>query len=440
MKTRHRLFFGFAILLVAAMFTLTGCGDNGNPSSPPGGGLSTPTDLRPTVSGTSVTLSWDAVDGADVYKIYRSTSESGPYVQITVVSTTSYTDSGLSDGMYYYKVSAVSSSGTESPQSHDASATVSGDGGLSTPTNLTAQVSGTSVNLSWDAVDGADVYFVYRSTSADGIYSYDSTTDTSLTISDLSAGTYYYKVSAVDYNEPFGTGFVQSPLSDYVSATVSSGGNQLPAPINLEVTATTASSISLAWDRVDGASQYRIFVSTDNWASYTHYSNASSESFTHSGLSSAITYYYKVAALDSNGVEGQWSASVSATVGGGGGGDDPDPDDDILTPDIDASLLGTWKDKPAFEGYGTPGDILTITFTGTTVTWGGSAGDALNTALSTYQAYGSYAWTVKDGNIDLVYIHPSLGKQSYTCYTYVINGSGELELQVSGITFATLTK
>jgi hypothetical protein len=128
---------------------------------------------------------------------------------------------------------------------------------------------------------------------------------------------------------------------------------------------------------------------------------------------------------------------ANVTVTGNGSGDD---DDDELSPDIDSALIGTWKDKPAVEGYGTPGDILTVTFTDTTVTWGGSAGETLNSSLSSYQAYGSFAWEVKNGSINLAYIHPTLGRQSYTCYTYVINGSGELELQTGGYTFVTLTK
>jgi hypothetical protein len=41
MKKKHGVFFGFAVLLIAAMFTLAGCGDNGDPTSPGGGGTQT---------------------------------------------------------------------------------------------------------------------------------------------------------------------------------------------------------------------------------------------------------------------------------------------------------------------------------------------------------------------------------------------------------------
>jgi fibronectin type 3 domain-containing protein len=185
-----------------------------------GGGLSAPTGLNAAASGTSVELSWNSVNGAEVYKVYRGNSESGSYTQINVASGTSYTDSGLSAGTYYYKVSAVSSSGEESPQSSADSATVGGGGGgLSAPANLTAAASGTSVELSWNSVNGAEVYKVYRGNSESGSYTQiNVASGTSYTDSGLSAGTYYYKVSAVSAS---GT---ESPQSSADSATVGGGG------------------------------------------------------------------------------------------------------------------------------------------------------------------------------------------------------------------------
>jgi hypothetical protein len=45
MKKKHCVFFGFAVLLIAAIFTLAGCGDNGDPTSP--GGLETGAVVAP---------------------------------------------------------------------------------------------------------------------------------------------------------------------------------------------------------------------------------------------------------------------------------------------------------------------------------------------------------------------------------------------------------
>jgi hypothetical protein len=233
------------LLPVAAMFTLvflSGCGmlldeiagedfDESRLGTTEGGGgngssgsLSAPTGLKATVSGNIVTLSWDSASGATGYKVYRNTSESGTYTFLANASGTSYTDSGLAAGTYYYKVSAVSSGGSESPQSSSASTAVTGSssgGGLSAPTGLNASASGNDVTLTWNSASGASFYRIYRSTSASGSYGYIGFAYTvSYTDSGLSTGTtYYYKVTAVS-----STGS-ESPQSSYASATVTGGGN-----------------------------------------------------------------------------------------------------------------------------------------------------------------------------------------------------------------------
>ena len=56
----------------------------------------------------------------------RSTTSGGPYTTVASPTTTSYTDTGLSNGTtYYYVVAAVNSVGT-SGNSNQASATPAG--------------------------------------------------------------------------------------------------------------------------------------------------------------------------------------------------------------------------------------------------------------------------------------------------------------------------
>jgi hypothetical protein len=115
-----------------------------------GSSLSAPTGLSASASGTSITLTWNSISGASLYYyVYRSTSLYGTYGYIGTTSAALYTDSGLSSGTYYYKVSIVSS-GSESSQSGSASATVSG--GESGPiTNITySSVSGGTWTLQSD--------------------------------------------------------------------------------------------------------------------------------------------------------------------------------------------------------------------------------------------------------------------------------------------------
>ena len=79
-----------------------------------------PTNLIPTAGNGQVALNWAGSAGATSYNIYRSTTSgsegSTPYR--TGITTTSFTDTGLTNGAtYYYQVSAVNSVGQSSKSS-----------------------------------------------------------------------------------------------------------------------------------------------------------------------------------------------------------------------------------------------------------------------------------------------------------------------------------
>jgi len=86
--------------------------------------LSTPTMSSATGSTTGITVYWYSVSNAAGYNVYRSTSSSGSFTLISSVSnSTSYTDTNVASGTYYYyKVSAYNNNGGESLQSTSVSA------------------------------------------------------------------------------------------------------------------------------------------------------------------------------------------------------------------------------------------------------------------------------------------------------------------------------
>lgn len=79
------------------------------------------------VNSGKVTLSWKAVERATGYNVMRSDTANGPYQTIgDKVSGTTYTDTTAAIGKaHYYKVTAVDSSGAESPPTSVKSATPS---------------------------------------------------------------------------------------------------------------------------------------------------------------------------------------------------------------------------------------------------------------------------------------------------------------------------
>jgi len=116
-----------------------------------------PTGLTATAGNAQVSLSWNASTGATSYNVKRSTTSGGPYTTIaTGVTSTSFTNTGLTNGTtFFFVVSAVNSAG-ESGNSNQASATPqagsagdifvapngtdSNPGTMSAPTTLTAAI------------------------------------------------------------------------------------------------------------------------------------------------------------------------------------------------------------------------------------------------------------------------------------------------------------
>ena len=247
--------------------------------SPP----ATPTNLRVSVSGSSVSLSWNIVSDASGYRVYRDSS------LLESVNTNSFTDSDLADATYLYEVSAINAYG-ESARKTSVSATVNNTSPTA-PTNLSASVNADSVNLSWDEVNDATGYKVYRDSSLIASPTTNAFTDTT-----LADGTYLYEVSAVD-----DAGESTSKAS--VSATVN---NLAPsAPTNLSAS-VNADSVNLTWDEVNDAISYNVYRDSSLIASPT------TNAFTDTNLADG-TYLYEVSAVDDAG-ESTSKASVSATV------------------------------------------------------------------------------------------------------------------------------
>jgi len=88
-----------------------------------------PTGLTATAGNAQVSLSWTASSGATGYNVKRATVSGGPYTTVGTSATTSFTNTGLTNGTtYFYVVTATNSAG-ESGNSNQASATPSGGGG-----------------------------------------------------------------------------------------------------------------------------------------------------------------------------------------------------------------------------------------------------------------------------------------------------------------------
>lgn len=177
------------------------------------------------------------------------------------------------------------------------------------------------VQLTWNAVSGAEKYQVYYASKADfsGAKVF-TTTKTSMKHTGAVAGTtYYYKVCAVDAN---GTA---SAFSAVVSQTCATAA---PAASGSNVSST--GKIRLTWKTVSGAAKYEVYRSTSKNGPYTRMFTTTKTTMTHAGAAVGTTYYYKVRALTANGTASAFSNIVSRTCA-------------TVPPQAQGSILSTGK-------------------------------------------------------------------------------------------------
>ena len=190
---------------------------------------SAPGTLSATGGLGQVALTWGAATdntGVVRYNVHRSTTAGftpSSANRIAQPTGTTYTNTGLAPGVYYFKVTAEDAAGNVGPPSNEANGTAAADTTPPTaPTNLTATGGAGQVALGWSAsTDTAGIarYNVHRSTVAGFTPSAANRiaqpTGTSYTDTGLAAGTYYYRVIAED---PSGN---PSTPSNEATATVS---------------------------------------------------------------------------------------------------------------------------------------------------------------------------------------------------------------------------
>ena len=173
---------------------------------------SAPGTLSATGGLGQVALTWGAATdntGVVRYNVHRSTTAGftpSAANRIAQPTGTTYTNTGLAPGVYYYKVTAEDAAGNVGPPSNEANGTAAADTTPPTaPTNLSATGGAGQVALGWSAsTDTAGIarYNVHRSTIAGFTPSAANRiaqpTGTGHTDTGLAAGTYYYRVIAED--------------------------------------------------------------------------------------------------------------------------------------------------------------------------------------------------------------------------------------------------
>ena len=233
-------------------------------------------------NGTNgVTIDWEKVAGAQTYRVYRRTSATGSWTQLTEVSSLSYTDKTAKSGTtYYYTVRAFAGSNSSR---YISDSTICF---LENPQVETSCVKSV-VTVSWEKITGASGYRVYRRASeSDGWTQIATTSAPSYTDENVEEGqTYYYTARAYHGDD----------LSTYEKFP---GITVLACP---EFTMTNGTNgVTIAWEKVTGAETYRVYRKTSAADSWVQLAEVSDFTYTDETAKSGTTYYYTVRAYAGN--------------------------------------------------------------------------------------------------------------------------------------------
>jgi hypothetical protein len=167
------------------------------PNGGGGGAPSVPTGLSALECNQRVTLSWTASTNTTSYNILRSTTSGGEQVIQSGITSTTYSDTTVTNGTtYYYEVQAVNGSQTSNPSTEISITPQSAPIG---PTNVVATAGNNNVVLTWTASTNATSYNIYRSQSPGQGPFLASSSTTSYTDTTAQDGqTYYYVITALD--------------------------------------------------------------------------------------------------------------------------------------------------------------------------------------------------------------------------------------------------
>ena len=249
------------------------------------------------VASGKPSLSWKKVDQAAGYVIYRDGEA------LVTVTTTSYLDTTAAiDTQYTY---AVQTLGKTEELNGEVSKTVTATSGIAQPKLSSGVNADGKPHFSWQPIEGAVKYEVYRSTKSSKGYTLLATVEeVNAYVDETVAGgkTFYYKVKAV--------GEVSSSESSYVKLTGKCAAPQISVALH-----ETSGKPVLSWEKVSGAKKYTVYRATSEDGKYTKLGTTTKLSYTDSKAKPGTEYFYKVIANGSKSSYNSIYSNVAVTIG-----------------------------------------------------------------------------------------------------------------------------
>ncbi len=268
-------------------------------------------ELTPT---GQVKLVWQPVEAATSYKVTKENIATGAFATIATPRSATHIDIRPAGGPNTYAVIAVGKN-AEAPPS--ATITVEGKSGIPARVeNLQASagVYADKIELKWDAVPGADRYWIVRFSAQTGSWEEAGYAKTN-TFNDTSTAAISGIPKAYSVRAIIGiqVGPAALPARGHANANVNRAGAP-PLPPTKLTAKNVPSGVLLEYARVPGAADYLIFRKTPGEASWNFVTAKKSLRFTEELQTSGKLYFYSVKARGTNGVESEFSKPVGFSL------------------------------------------------------------------------------------------------------------------------------
>lgn len=236
-------------------------------------------------------FSWKPVEGANGYQVCRMTAESTWEVVATVgASETSYADSNLKSGeVYTYTVRAFNDYGVGLCNVTGVSRKY-----IDKPVIVSVENAVGGVNISWEATEGAEYYYIYRRVAGEAQWGYIGKRTGSLNpeykdTTVVDGVTYEYDINSVA--EDFETQFSETGESvTYISTP------------DISKVANVINGIEVQWEANPHATHYEVYRKVRGVdADFVKYKEVIGTSFVDENVQSGKSYAYSVKACTNNG-------------------------------------------------------------------------------------------------------------------------------------------
>jgi len=312
----YKKIYYLAIFLLLGTALMTTCkldNDTESPSnsttSPNGPVIPAPDTPIVTASNNMLTVSWNAVEGAEKYEVYLSTEQQPPASPLKIVTgTITVLKALINKTTYYVWIKALTGSGSSNFSPSGRGIPWSSNEPPATPGTPVVIPGVNQLTVNWEECGGADSYELYINTIPTPPYAPEITTDkTSAVINNLENNIIYY-IWVRSANK--------AGRSDYSSVEAGKPREPTIAPISPDTPLLTAGSrqLTVSWQAVEFASAYEVWLgTTDNSAQAVKQGGDITGGITETvitGLINETTYYVWIKAKNFIGTSG-FSPSAS---------------------------------------------------------------------------------------------------------------------------------